>query len=99
MEAVKELLKDPAKLEATIKGAWSKIDAKNEGEVSFDAFKVGIEQVAKEMHIDAMLPKTEKGNEQFKKTADPNNTGKVNFEGFKNVIQLGIENEKKAGKL
>ena len=33
------------------------------------------------------------------KITDPNNTGKVNFEGFKKVIQKGIENMKKAGKL
>ena len=28
-----------------------------------------------------------------------NNTGKVNFDGFKAIIQLGIENMKKEGKL
>ena len=99
METVKELLKDPAKLEATIKGSWAKIDPKNEGEVSFDAFKVALEQIAKEMHLTEMLPASEKGNAEFKQAADPDNTGKVNFERFKAVIQLGIENTKKEGKL
>ena len=99
MEAVKELLQDPAKLEATIKGSWAKVDTKNEGEVAFDTFKVALKQLAEEMKITEMLPKTAEGEAEFKKITDPNNTGKVNFEGFKAIIQLGIENMKKAGKL
>ena len=51
------------------------------------------------MKITEMLPKTEQGEVEFKKVTDPNNTGKVNFEGFKAIIQLGIENMKKEGKL
>ena len=31
MDKVKELLADPAKMEATIKGSWAKIDAKTKG--------------------------------------------------------------------
>ncbi len=99
MEAVKELLKDQAKLEATIKGAWAKIDTKNEGEVPVDAFKAALEQIAKEMGLTEMLPTTEKGQAEFKQICDPNNKGKVNFEGFQKVVQTGIENMKKAGKL
>ena len=98
MEGIKDLLKDPAKLEATIKGAWEKIDAKKEGEVAFDVFKVALKKIAEEMKITEMLPKTEEGAAEFKKTTDPNNTGKVNFDGFKAIIQLGIENMKKEGK-
>ena len=99
MEGVKDLLKDPAKLEATIKGSWEKIDAKKEGQVAFDVFKAALKQLADEMKITEMLPKTEQGEVEFKKVTDPNNTGKVNFEGFKAIIQLGIENMKKEGKL
>ena len=99
MEAVKELLKDPAKLEATIKASWEKVDTKKEGEVPFDVFTVALEQLAKEMQITEMLPTTDKGRAQFKQITDPNNTGKVGFEGFKKIIQAGIENMKKAGKL
>ena len=99
MEAIKELLKDPAKMEATIKASWAKVDAKNEGEVPFDVFTVALEQLAKEMHITEMLPTTDKGKAEFKQITDPNNTGKVNFEGFKKIIQTGIENMKKEGKL
>ena len=99
MEAVKELLKDPTKLEATIKASWEKVDTKKEGEVPFDVFTVALEQLAKEMHITEMLPTTDKGRAEFKQITDPNNTGKVGFEGFKKIIQAGIENMKKAGKL
>ena len=99
MEGVKELLKDPAKLEATIKASWAKIDAKGEGAVSFDVFKVALEQLANEMKITEMLPTTDEGRAEFKKVTDPKNTGKVNFDGFKAIIQLGLENMKKAGKL
>ena len=99
MEAVKELLKDPAKLEATIKSSWAKIDAKNEGEVPFDLFTAALAQVAKEMQLTEMLPTTDKGKAEFKQITDPNNTGKINIEGFKAIIQTGIENMKKEGKL
>ena len=51
------------------------------------------------MGITEMLPTTDKGKEEFKKITDPNNTGKVNFEGFQKIVQTGIENMKKAGKL
>ena len=99
MDKVKELLADPAKMEATIKGSWAKIDAKNEGEVPLETFIACCEHIAKEMGITEMLPTTDKGKEEFKKITDPNNTGKVNFEGFQKIVQTGIENMKKAGKL
>ena len=95
MEKVKELLADPEKLEITIKDSWTKIDTKNEGEVPFDTFKTCCEQIAKEMGIIEMLPTTDKGKEEFKQISDPNNTGKVNFEGFKKIVQSGIDNMKK----
>ena len=95
MEKVKELLADPEKLEITIKDSWTKIDTKNEGEVLFDTFKTCCEQIAKEMGIIEMLPTTDKGKEEFKQISDPNNTGKVNFEGFKKIVQTGIDNMKK----
>ena len=99
MDKVKEIISDPAKLEATIKASWAKLDAKNEGEVEFWIFKAGLEAIAKEMQITEMLPTTEKGAAEFKNVVDPNNKGKVNFEGFQAIIKLGIENMKKAGKL
>ena len=98
MEGLIALVKDPVKLEATIKASWSKIDAKNEGAVSLEVFQVALGQLATEMKFAELLPKTDKGKEQFKKTADPTNCGKVNFDGFKAIIQLGIKNMKLEGK-
>ena len=99
MEKVQELLKEPAKLEATMKDAWAKIDPKKEGEVPIDAFKACLEVLAKEMGLTEMLPTTEKGHAEFKQICDPENKGKVNYESFKKIVQTGIENMKKAGKL
>ena len=37
--------------------------------------------------------------EMAKKIADPNGTGKINFEGFKALTLAGIEKARKEGKL
>ena len=99
MDAIKELLKDPAKLEATLKDTWAKIDAKNEGSVPFDVFRAILEKMAAEKQMAVMLPTTDKGKDEFKKITDPTNSGKVNFDGFKAIVLQGIENMKKEGKL
>ena len=39
MEKYKEIANDPAKLEAALKDAWAKIDAKGEGAVTHEQFK------------------------------------------------------------
>ena len=98
MDAIKELLKDPAKLEATLKDTWAKIDAKNEGSVPFDVFRAILEKMAAEKQMAVMLPTTDKGKAEFKKITDPTNSGKVNFDGFKAIVLQGIENMKKEGK-
>ena len=46
-----------------------------------------------------MLPTTEKGQAEFKQICDPENKGKVNYEAFTKVVQTGIANMKKEGKL
>ena len=99
MEELKEILKNPALFETKMKEAWDQIDTKKEGEVSFEAFKAALEQLTKQQKIVEMLPTTDEGREIFKKVTDPNNTGKVNYEGFKNITLKGIEKMKKAGKL
>ena len=47
MDKVKELLADPAKLEATIKDSWTKIDTKNEGEVNLILSKLVVNRLLK----------------------------------------------------
>ena len=94
MEEFKKLLSNPALFDAKLKEAWNQIDTKKEGQVPYDVFKAGLEQVCKAEKITAILPTSNEEREMFKKVADPNNTGKVNFENFKAVIKLGLERMK-----
>ena len=99
MEKYKEIANDPVKLEAALKDAWAKIDAKGEGAVTHEQFKIASEQMAKTMNIPGMKPPTEEEKAAAKKIADPNDTGKITFEGFKALVQAGIAKGKKEGKI
>ena len=99
MEKYKEICNDPAKLEAALKDAWAKIDAKGEGAVTHEQFKVAAEEMAKTMNIPGMKPPTEEEKAAAKKIADPNDTGKITFEGFKALVQAGIAKGRKEGKI
>ena len=99
MEQFKEAAKDPALLETRLKAAWDKIDTKKEGAVTCEVFKAALEKLCADRQISFLLPTTEEGKQVFKQITDPNNTGKVTFEGFKNIALRGVENMKKAGKL
>ena len=99
MEEFKEMVKNLATFEVKMKEAQEKIDTKKEGKVSFEAFKGALEQLSKDMQNSEILPTTDEGRETLKKVCDPNNTGKVNFEGFMKITKLGIANMKKAGKM
>ena len=44
MEQYKDLVNDPAKLEAKLKEDWAKIDAKGEGSVSLEVFHGFVEK-------------------------------------------------------
>ena len=99
MEKYKEICNDPVKLEASLKDAWAKIDAKGEGSVTHEEFKVAAEAMAKAMNLPGMKPPTEEEKAAAKKICDPNNTGRITFEGFKALVQAGIAKGKKEGKL
>jgi Ca2+-binding EF-hand superfamily protein len=99
MEKYKEICNDPAKLEAALKDAWAKIDAKGEGAVTHEQFKVAAEEMAKTMNLPGMKPPTEEEKAAAKKIADPNDTGKITFEGFKALVQAGIAKGRKEGKI
>ena len=99
MEQYKAICNDPAKLEASLKETWAKIDTKGEGSVTHEQFKVACEQIAKTMNLPGMHPPTEEEKAAAKKLVDPNNTGKINFEGFKALINAGIAKARKEGKL
>ena len=99
MEKYKEICNDTAKLEAALKDAWAKIDAKGEGAVTHEQFKVAAEEMAKTMNLPGMKPPTEEEKAAAKKIADPNDTGKITFEGFKALVQAGIAKGRKEGKI
>ena len=99
MDKYKEIANDPAKLEASLKETWAKIDVNGEGSVTHEAFRVAAEAIAKQMNIPGMKPPTEEEKEAAKKLVDPNNTGRITFEGFKALVQAGIAKGKKEGKI
>lgn len=98
MEKYKEIANDPAKLEASLKETWAKIDAKGEGSVTYEVFEAAAREISKQMNLPKGPEPTEAEKEAAKKLVDPNGTGKVNFEGFKLLVQAGIAKAKKEGK-
>ncbi len=99
MEKWKEIANDPAKLEAAMKETWAKIDTKGEGSVDLKQFETISRELAKQMKLPQDKEPTPEEKEKAKKLVDPNGTGKINFEGFKALVQAGIAKGKKEGKL
>ena len=98
MEKFKEIMSDPAKLEAFLKDSWAKIDAKGEGAVSYEQYIAGANAISKSLGIPEEKTPTEEEIAAAKKIADPNGTGKINFEGFKALMNEIIEEAKKEAK-
>ena len=98
MEKYKEICNDPAKLEAHLKETWAKI-SKGAESVTHEEFKVAAEEMAKTLNLPGMHQPTEEEKAAAKKLVDPNGTGKINFEGFKALIQAAIAKGKKEGKI
>ena len=99
MEKYKEIANDPVKLEAALKDAWAKIDAKGVGYVTHEEFRAAAETMAKNLNLPGIKPLTDEERARAKKIADPNGTGKITFEGFKALVQAGIAKGKKEGKI
>ena len=98
MEKFQEIINDPAKLEAFLKDSWAKIDAKGEGAVTYEQYIAGADAISKSLGFAEEKPPTEEEIAAAKKVADPNGTGKVNFEGFKALMNAMIEETKKGAK-
>ena len=100
MDKIKEVVNDPAKLEAELKKAFEKIDADKKGYISHEALKEALIEQAKAIG----LPKpekepTEEEKEKARKFADPDGTGKITFENFVKLMHAGIEKGREMGKL
>ena len=98
MEKCKDIMSDPAKLEAFLKDSWAKIDAKGEGAVTYEQYIAGANAISKSLGFPEEKPPTEEEIAAAKKIADPNGTGKINFEGFKALMNAMIEEAKKEAK-
>ena len=98
MEKYKEICNDPAKLEAHLKETWAKL-AKGADSITHEEFKVAAEAMVKTMNLPGLHQPTEEEKAAAKKLADPNGTGKINFEGFKALIHAAIEKGRKEGKI
>ena len=99
MEQYKEIAKDPVKLEAKLKETWAKIDAKGEGFVTPQAFGAAMASMAQQMKIPGAKPPSPEEIVEFQKVLDPENTGKITYEGFERLAKYRIEKAKKEGKL
>ena len=98
MDKAKEIVNDPAKLEANLKQAWEKLDAQKQGFITFDVLKEGLKNQAKALGLPERQ-ETEEEKANMKKLADPDGTGKITFENFMKLMKAGIEKMKAAGKL
>jgi Ca2+-binding EF-hand superfamily protein len=97
LDKLKELANDPAALEAKIKEYWGKIDDKGAGSLTLEDFKTRTAEIAKSINF-PLLP-TEEQREKARKILDPNGSGKVEFDGFKNCVLAGLKKLKEEGKI
>ena len=98
MEQYKAIANDPVRLEEELKKAWAKIDSKGQGSVSPQEFGMAMAALAQEMKF-AGKPPSEEERAHFKQIVDPQNTGRITYEGFARLIKARIEKARKEGKL
>ena len=100
MDKIKEVVSDPARLDAELKKAFEKMDADKKGFITHEALKAALIEQAKALG----LPKpekepTEEEKEKARKIADPDGSGKITFENFVKLMHAGIEKAKAMGKI
>ena len=95
MEEFKQIIADPVKLEACLKDTWAKIDTKGEGSVTYEQYATQADAIWKSFGMPEEKPPSEEDLAAAKKIADPKGTGKINYEGFKALMNALIELAKK----
>ena len=93
-QKLKETLKDPAKLEQFLQALWAVADKEKKGFITFESFEQNCKQLA-----GTTKEPTAEEREKIRKLVDPQNTNKVTYDAFKRVVNIGIEEMKKQGKL
>ena len=86
---------DPA-LEQSIKDHWASFDVNNEGEVPFEIFWKLYSQKALNRGYVKNENEINNMKEGCRQKVDPHNTGKVTFEGWKNLVLFGYYKHKQA---
>ena len=94
-EKVKQIVKDPAKLEAEVKRVFAKLDAKKKGYLDVAAIK-DVDSKLVALNIPGPKP-TEEEKKQLLKLADPDGTGKITEAGFLHMVKTVVEKLKAAG--
>ena len=90
MYRYREIINDPIKLNASLKEAWLKIDKYGEGSVTFRVLENALKQFAYEMNLPLDLEPSPLEKELLKEQIDPFGSGRIDFEGYKMLIELGI---------
>ena len=90
MEKLKELASDPAKLEASLKEDWAKIDPNGEGSVTLEVFGQAAMKVREQLKLYKTKEVSDEDKEKYRKLLDPDNTGRVTFENFAKFVKNGL---------
>ena len=86
---IKELLKDPQKVETICKNYFDSIDKNKNGVLEYKEIKVILAKFADES--DAVIPPEEETLASFKKL-DKNNDGKISYPEFKSLFDNYLAN-------
>ena len=92
MYRYREIMDDPIKLDASLKEAWQYIDKYGEGSVTFEVLEKALKRFAFEMDLPLDLEPSPQEKKLLKQQIDPFGTGRIDFEGYKMLIEYGIEN-------
>ena len=98
MENIRELLKDPVKLEQSLRAHWTTLDPRGEGSIPGQVFAQNSKDISMKLQI-PMSPPTPQEIQNYKKISDPNNTGRITYEGFKAIVKYWVDKARSEGKL
>ena len=91
---IKELLDNPERLEAGLKKSFAEMDKENKGWVTFEVLHQSLHKALEQFGKKIDEHEHKEGElEHAKKVCDPNNTGKIEFEGFKNLIISSMKHQ------
>ena len=98
MENIRDLLNDPVKLEQSLRAHWATLDPRGEGSIPGQAFPQYARETSMKFQI-PMSPPTPQEIQYYKTIADPYNTGRLTYEGFKALIKCWVDKARNEGKL